>query len=72
MLTVRELVIAMRAGDAEEINLGIGSGLVGFNHRNDAELEAWGDYVVNRIYATGEGKYELYIATRMEKVGDAK
>lgn len=45
--------------------------LVNFNFRSEIEVEVWGDYVIRKINATGENKFELVLASRPVKKGAA-
>ncbi len=68
MLTVKE-VLGMLF-EPEKVDLECRGGLVNFNFQNEIEVEAYGDYLVGSINATGDKEYELGLAVRLLKRGD--
>lgn len=69
MLTVKE-VLGMLF-DPEKVDLECSGSLVSFNFQNEFEVEVYRDYFVKYINATGEKEYELGLAVRPLKRGDA-
>ncbi len=71
-LKVRDIVKLIKG--AEEINLSWNGGSHPFNPEDSVELDAFGDYAVDSIMASGTGKdgvsiyYDIGIVTRPVKV----
>lgn len=62
MITVREAIEMIKDG-AEEVTLACaGSWIDDFNWRNPITLKAYGDFLLDRIGALGENKFELNLA----------
>lgn len=64
-MTVKEM-LAMLA-DPNEVNLSWNGDRVYFNFRNKIEIDVWGDFMVNRVFAEKEGVFELVLAAQPVK-----
>lgn len=66
-MTVKETLAMLE--DPKEVNLSWNGSLVGFNFRNEIEVEVWGDYIVKSLCAAKEGVVELILAAIPIKKG---
>lgn len=57
--------------DPEEVLLSFNGELVGFNYKTEIEVEVWGDYMVSKIIASANAKFELVLAATPIKKGAA-
>lgn len=64
-MTVKEM-LAMLA-DPNEVNLSWNGDRVYFNFRNKIEIDVWGDFMVNKVFAEKEGVFELVLAAQPVK-----
>lgn len=65
MITVRESIELLKDG-AKEITIAYAGSLIdGFNWKNPVTVDAYGDYLVDRIGAIGEDSFELNLAIQM-------
>lgn len=67
-MTVKEAISVLK--DAKTIVLGYGSDTIPFNMHNPISLDAFGNYVVEKINGDAEEYYEISILMRPVKVGD--
>lgn len=68
-MTVKEMLAMLETPD--KVDMSWDGNLVNFNFNNEIEVEVWGDYVIRKINATGENKFELILASRPVKKGAA-
>lgn len=59
-MTVKEIVSVLE--DAKSINIGYDGILVPFCPDDRISMAAYGKFVVEKVYACGEDKFELYLA----------
>lgn len=64
-MTVKETLAMLDSPN--EVNLSWNGDLVYFNFRNNIETAVWGDFVVEKIFATKEGVFELVLAAQPVK-----
>lgn len=64
-MTVKETLAMLDSPN--EVNLSWNGDLVYFNFRNKIETAVWGDFVVEKIFATKEGVFELVLAAQPVK-----
>ena len=67
-MTVKEAISVLK--DAKTIVLGYGSDSIPFNMHNPISLDAFGDYIVDKINGSEDEYYEINIAMRPIKEGD--
>lgn len=61
-MTVREALNVFT--DVQELRIGYGEGCTFFNPKDTIMVEAFGDYIVDRIYAVNRGSFEIDLAVR--------
>lgn len=66
-MTVKETLAML--DHPEKVSISWFGDLVSFNFRNDIEVEAWGDYLVDRICAVEHDDFELVLSARPVKKG---
>lgn len=68
-MTVKEVVSALK--DAKTVVLGYGANAVPFDKDDLLMMDAYGNYVVFKIQSENGGYYEIEIAIRFVKEGEA-
>lgn len=69
-MTVREVLSVLE--DVAELRIGYGESCTPINPQDRIIAEAFGDYVVDRVYAMDRGSFEIDIAVRPIKEGEDK
>lgn len=64
-MTVKEMLSML--ADPNEVNLSWNGDRVYFNFRNKIEIDVWGDFMVNKVFAEKEGVFELVLAAQPVK-----
>ena len=68
-MTVNEVVKVLK--HAKKIVLGYGANAVPFDRNDALMMDAYGGYLVDEIRAEGDGYYEVNIAMRPVRAGEA-
>ena len=64
-MTVKEVISVLK--EVEELRLGWNGTTQEFDPADALFMDAFGDYVVGGLYATGDGRIEIALATKLVK-----